>query len=377
MFAASNFPLAFSVAGGDTASALAAGCPVVVKAHEAHPGTSEIVAAAVSRAVAASGLPAGVFSMVYADGPTVGVELVTHPAIAAVAFTGSRRVGLALVAAAASRPVPIPVFAEMSAVNPVFLLPGRLSEAAAELGAAFVGSLTLGAGQFCTNPGIVIGIDGPDLDRFTAAARDAVAASPAAPMLTGRIAEAYADGATRLADHPGTEVIALGADPGRENGRAGWGCAALVATTADEFLAARELHDEVFGATSVIVRAEDPRQLIDVARAMEGQLSATVHAATAGRAARGRPAPGARAAGGPDPVQRVADRGRGGALDGARRPVPRHLRQPHDVRRHAGDGPVPAAGGLPGRARQLLPDAVRESNPDGLLRLVDGAYGRD
>ncbi len=240
----------------------------------------------------------------------------------------------------------------MSAVNPVFLLPGRLSEAAAELGAAFVGSLTLGAGQFCTNPGIVIGIDGPDLDRFTAAARDAVAASPAAPMLTGRIAAAYADGATRLADHPGTEVIALGADPGRENGRTSWGCAALVATTADEFLAARELHDEVFGATSVIVRAADPRQLIDVARAMEGQLTATVHAATAGRAAGARPAPGARAAGGPDPVQRLADRGRGGALDGARRPVPCHLRQPHDLGRHAGDGPVPAAGGLSGRARR-------------------------
>ena len=181
VFAASNFPLAFSVAGGDTASALAAGCPVVVKAHEAHPGTSEIVAAAVTRAVAASGLPAGVFSMVYADGPTVGVELVTHPAIAAVAFTGSRRVGLALVAAAASRPVPIPVFAEMSAVNPVFLLPGRLSEAAAELGAAFVGSLTLGAGQFCTNPGIVIGIDGPDLDSFTAAARDSGRRQPGRP----------------------------------------------------------------------------------------------------------------------------------------------------------------------------------------------------
>src|SRR6202046_165689 len=158
VFGASNFPLAFSVAGGDTASALAAGCPVVAKAHDAHPGTSEIVAAAVTPAGAASGLPAGGFSHGYADGPTVGVELVTHPAIAAVAFTGSRRVGLALVAAAASRPVPIPVFAEMSAVNPVFLLPGRLSEAAAELGAAFVGSLTLGAGPVWTNPGVVIGV---------------------------------------------------------------------------------------------------------------------------------------------------------------------------------------------------------------------------
>ena len=225
VFAASNFPLAFSVAGGDTASALAAGCPVVVKAHEAHPGTSEIVAAAVTRAVAASGLPAGVFSMVYADGPTVGIELVTHPAIAAVAFTGSRRVGLALVAAAAARPVPIPVYAEMSAVNPVFLLPGRLSEAASDLGAAFVGSLTLGAGQFCTNPGIIIGLDGPDLDRFTAAARGAVAASSPAPMLTSRIAASYADGVARLAAHSGTEVIArpAGAETDRRLGLRGAG----------------------------------------------------------------------------------------------------------------------------------------------------------
>jgi len=370
-------PLAFSVAGGDTASALAAGCPVVVKAHDAHPGTSEIIAAAVTRAVAASGLPAGVFSMVYADGPTVGVELVTHPAIAAVAFTGSRRVGLALVAAAASRPVPIPVFAEMSAVNPVFLLPGRLSEAAAELGAAFVGSLTLGAGQFCTNPGIVIGLDGPDLDRFTAAARDAVAASPAAPMLTGRIAAAYADGATRLADHPGTEVIALGEDPGRENGRTSWGCAALVTTTADEFLAARELHDEVFGATSVIVRAASPSQLVDVARAMEGQLTATVHAA----------APDAPLAVDLLPVlERLAGRILFNGWPTGVEVVPSMVH----------GGPFPATSdsrttsvGTLAMDRflrpvayqdvpdDLLPDAVRESNPDGLLRLVDGAYTRD
>jgi NADP-dependent aldehyde dehydrogenase len=377
VFAASNFPLAFSVAGGDTASALAAGCPVVVKAHDAHPGTSEIVAAAVSRAVAASGLPAGVFSMVYADGPTVGVELVTHPAIAAVAFTGSRRVGLALVAAAASRPVPIPVFAEMSAVNPVFLLPGRLAEAAAELGAAFVGSLTLGAGQFCTNPGIVIGVDGPDLDRFTGAARDAVAASPAAPMLTGRIAEAYADGATRLAGHPGTEMIALGTDPGRENGRAGWGCAALVATTGDEFLAARELHDEVFGATSVIVRAASAGQLLEIARAMEGQLTATVHAADADWSFAERLLP---------ELERLAGRILFNGWPTGVEVVPSMV--------HGGPFPATSDGrttsvGTLAMERflrpvayqdvpdDLLPDAVRESNPDGLLRMVDGAYTRD
>jgi 2,5-dioxopentanoate dehydrogenase len=374
VFAASNFPLAFSVAGGDTASALAAGCPVVVKAHDAHPGTSEIVAAAVTRAVAASGLPAGVFSMVYADGPTVGVELVTHPAIAAVAFTGSRRVGLALVAAAASRPVPIPVFAEMSAVNPVFLLPGRLSEAAAELGAAFVGSMTLGAGQFCTNPGIVIGVDGPDLDRFTAAARDAVAATPPAPMLTGRIAASYTDGAARLAAHPGTELVAHAE---HKNSHASWGCAALVTTTADEFLASRDLHDEVFGATSVIVRAASPSQLVDVARAMEGQLTATVHAASgdapfavdllpvlerlAGRILFN---------GWPTGVEVVPSMVHGGpfpATSDGRTTSVGTLAMDRFLRPVAYQD-VPDA---------LLPDAVRESNPDRLLRLVDGAYTRD
>ena len=379
VFAASNFPLAFSVAGGDTASALAAGCPVVVKAHEAHPGTSEIVAAAVSRAVAASGLPAGVFSMVYADGPTVGIELVTNPAIAAVAFTGSRRVGLALVAAAAGRPVPIPVFAEMSAVNPVFLLPGRLAEAAAELGAAFVGSLTLGGGQFCTNPGIVIGVDGPDLDRFTGAARDAVAASPAVPMLTGRIAAAYADGATRLTGHPGTEVIALGEDPGREDGtgRESWGCAALVATTGDEFLAARELHDEVFGASSVIVRAASPSQLVDIARAMEGQLSASVHATESDHEFAVDLLPVLERLAGrilfngwPTGVEVVPSMVHGGpypATSDSRTTSVGTLAMDRFLRPVAYQD-VPDA---------LLPDAVRESNAGGLLRMVDGAYTRD
>ena len=375
VFAASNFPLAFSVAGGDTASALAAGCPVVVKAHEAHPGTSEIIGAAVTRAVAASGLPAGVFSMVYADGPTVGIELVSHPAIAAVAFTGSRRVGLALVAAAAARPVPIPVYAEMSAVNPVFLLPGRLAEAASDLGAAFVGSLTLGAGQFCTNPGIIVGLDGPDLDRFAAAARASVAASAPAPMLTSRIAASYADGVARLAAHPGTEVLAQ--PDGAETDRAGWGCAALVATTADDFLADRNLHDEVFGAVSVIVRAADRDQLLDVARALEGQLTSTVHAATAdaplaaellpvleGKAGRilfngwptGVEVVPAMVHGGPYPATSDGRTTSVGtmAMDRFLRPV--------------------AYQDLPDA---LLPSAVREFNPDGLLRMVDGVYTRD
>jgi 2,5-dioxopentanoate dehydrogenase len=384
VFAASNFPLAFSVAGGDTASALAAGCPVVVKAHEAHPGTSEIVAAAVTRAVAASGLPAGVFSMVLADGPTVGIELITHPAIAAVGFTGSRRVGLALVAAAARRPVPIPVYAEMSAVNPVFLLPGRLSEAAAELGTAFVGSLTLGAGQFCTNPGVIVAVDGPDLDRFTAAAGGVVAGSPPAPMLTGNIAANYASGVARLTDHQGVEIVARGEAPGTpgvsgasdpEHGSRG--SAALVSTTADEFLSAPDLQNEVFGAASVIVRAASTDQLLDVARAMEGQLTATVHAA----------AEDAPLASGLLPVlERLAGRIIFNGWPTGVEVVPSMV--------HGGPFPATSDGrttsvGTNAMDRflrpvayqdvpdALLPAAVREANPDGLLRLVDGDYTRD
>ena len=198
MFGASNFPLAFSVAGGDTASALAAGCPVVVKAHDAHPGTSELVGRAVTKAVAAAGLPAGTFSVLFGSGRDLGTALVTDPRIKAVGFTGSRSGGTALVAAAAARPEPIPVYAEMSSINPVFLLDGALSARAADLGKAFVGSLTMGSGQFCTNPGLVIAVDGPDLDAFIDAARDALAAAAATPMLTPAIAESYANGVSDL-----------------------------------------------------------------------------------------------------------------------------------------------------------------------------------
>ena len=193
VFGASNFPLAFSVAGGDTASALAAGCPVVVKAHDAHPGTSELVGRAVTAAVAESGMPAGTFSMLFGSGPGLGTTLVTDPRIKAVGFTGSRSGGTALVAAAAARPEPIPVYAEMSSINPVFVLGGALASRGDELGRAFVASLTMGSGQFCTNPGLVIAVDGPGLDAFVAAAREALAQTPATPMLTPAIARSYGE----------------------------------------------------------------------------------------------------------------------------------------------------------------------------------------
>jgi 2,5-dioxopentanoate dehydrogenase len=272
VFGASNFPLAFSVAGGDTASALAAGCPVVVKAHDAHPGTSELVGRAVTDAVRAAGLPSGTFSLLYGSGPELGIALVSDPRIKAVGFTGSRGAGTALVAAAATRPEPIPVYAEMSSINPVFLLAEALANRAADIGRAFVASLTMGSGQFCTNPGLVIAVDSPDLDTFIAAARgELVQAAPAA-MLTPTIAENFRNGVDALVAH--ADLIARGAATD-----APVACsAALFSTDARTFLATRELQAEVFGASSMIVRCADVTEMRDVAAEVEGQLTVTVHA---------------------------------------------------------------------------------------------------
>ena len=198
VFGASNFPLAFSVAGGDTASAFAAGCPVVVKGHPAHPGTGELVARAIRSAVAACGLHEGVFSFLPGTSNDLGGALVADPRIKAVGFTGSRSGGLALVEIAAKRAEPIPVFAEMSSINPVVLMPAALAARAEALGAAFIGSLTLGAGQFCTNPGLVIAVDGPDLERFVQSAKDALAAVEPPAMLSPGIHANYAKGVAAL-----------------------------------------------------------------------------------------------------------------------------------------------------------------------------------
>ncbi|MDZ4267621.1 MAG: aldehyde dehydrogenase (NADP(+)) [Mycobacterium sp.] len=272
VFSASNFPLAFSVAGGDTASALAAGCPVVVKAHDAHPGTSELVARAISDAVAETGMPEGTFSLLFGTGQQLGVALVTDPRIKAVGFTGSRSGGTALVAAAAGRPEPIPVYAEMSSINPVFLLDGALANRADALARAFVGSLTMGSGQFCTNPGLVIAVDGPGLDTFIAAAREALSAAPATPMLTPHIARNYAEGVAALTRS--AELVARGDDASSETA-----ChAALFVTDAKRFLASEEQQAEVFGSSSLIVRCADSDEMHTVAQGIEGQLTATVHA---------------------------------------------------------------------------------------------------
>lgn len=272
VFGASNFPLAFSVAGGDTASALAAGCPVVVKAHSAHPGTSALVGQAVQAAVARCGLPEGVFSLIFAERENSGA-LVADERIQAVGFTGSRAGGVALMRIAQARTQPIPVYGELSAVNPVFLLPAALDTRADALGTQFVDSLTLGAGQFCTNPGLLLAIEGAGLDRFLTAAAAVLSERAAQPMLTPGICDAYRRGVERLAHEPNVTCVARGRSADAPNR----GEAALFTTDADSFLAQPALHEEIFGAAALVVRCRDAAQLMALARALEGQLTATLH----------------------------------------------------------------------------------------------------
>ncbi|WP_175942049.1 aldehyde dehydrogenase (NADP(+)) [Caballeronia sp. BCC1704] len=271
VFGASNFPLAFSVAGGDTAAALAAGCPVVVKSHPAHLGTSEMVGRAVQKAVAETGLHEGVFSLVVGAGNAIGEALVAHPAIKAVGFTGSRRGGLALMEIAAKRPEPIPVFAEMSSVNPMFALPGALATRGESLAAGYIDSVTLGVGQFCTNPGLVFALADAKLDAFVDHATAALEKKETQTMLTAGIAAAYEDG-IRHRDDSGAQRIATG----KETEAASGALPALYRVSAEQFLATPHLADEIFGPTSVIVACEDEDQMIAVARQLEGQLTATL-----------------------------------------------------------------------------------------------------
>lgn len=272
VFGASNFPLAFSVAGGDTASALAAGCPVVVKGHLAHPGTGELVGRAIRAAVASCGLPEGVFSLVTGANET-GAALVKNPHIKAIGFTGSRAGGLALAAIAAARPEPIPVYAEMSSVNPVYLFPAALAARAEALGKAFVGSLTMGAGQFCTNPGLTFAIEGPDLDTFIAAVSSAIVESTPAPMLTPGIHSAYDKGVAAFAGNGAVRTLAMG-KPAEGANRSP---AIFFETDAEQFLADESLGNEIFGAASLLVHCKDVAQMVAIAEKMEGQLTATLH----------------------------------------------------------------------------------------------------
>lgn len=273
VFGASNFPLAFSTAGGDTASALAAGCPVVVKAHPAHPQTASLAAGAIARAVRSVGLPDGVFAQVQGPSHELGEALVRDPRITAVGFTGSRSGGLALLRIAQARPVPVPVYAEMSSVNPVLLLPEALRTRAAAIGEGFVQSLTMGAGQFCTNPGLVIAIDSPHLDTFCNAAAAAIRQSAPQVMLTGPIRETYQRNVESVQEHGDVALVAEGIDgPDGTYARS-----VLFRTTAEAFLAHRALQEEVFGPSAIVVACKDGDEMRAVLQSLEGQLTGTLH----------------------------------------------------------------------------------------------------
>jgi len=269
VFGASNFPLAFSVAGGDTASALAAGCPVVVKGHSAHPGTSEVVAEAIASAVDFCDMPEGVFSLIQGGRRDVGEALVQHPLINAVGFTGSLRGGRALFNLCVERPIPIPFFGELGSINPIFVLPEAAKARGAEIGAAWAGSVTMGAGQFCTNPGVVF-IEDSAADDFINAAAEQLAATGEQAMLTDGIAEAYRQGAEQvkrinsLREIVGTHCTGRGALP------------YLFETSLDTWNVEPHLAEEVFGPLGIVVRIPSAADFTATARGFVGQLTATV-----------------------------------------------------------------------------------------------------
>jgi NADP-dependent aldehyde dehydrogenase len=272
VFGASNFPLAFSVAGGDTSAALAAGCPVVVKGHPSHPGTGELVARAVRTAVKKCGLPPGVFSYLPGIRHELGAALVADPRIKAVGFTGSRAGGLALARIAAARTEPIPVFAEMSSINPVLLFPGAARARGMELGRAYVASLTLGAGQFCTNPGLVVAVGPGNIDDFVRAASEALVECPPQQMLGAEICSSFSAGVASLQTHKAVQLLARGRPGDGQN----LAQAALFVADASVFTNDRTLANEVFGPSSLIVRAAGLSETAHLLEQLEGQLTATV-----------------------------------------------------------------------------------------------------
>lgn len=277
IFGASNFPLAFSVAGGDTASALAAGCTIVVKAHPAHPGTCELVGRAIVAAAARTGMPPGVFSMVHGHSVSVGQAIVRHPLIKAIGFTGSYRGGKAIFDEANRRPEPIPVYAEMGSTNPVFILPGALKERGEAIAAGLAGSVTLGAGQFCTNPGLVITPESAEADAFAHLSAEAIARIDSAAMLTSGILDAYEQGVQTLAALEGVEIVARGS----RKGEGFQGAPHLLKTNAGAFRSNKLLEKEVFGPSTLLVTAPEKADLFAMAEELEGHLTATLHATEA------------------------------------------------------------------------------------------------
>ena len=374
VFSASNFPIAFSVVGGDTASALAAGNPVIVKAHAAHPGTSELIGNAVRESVREHGLPEGVFSMLYDAGYEIGTELVQHPEIKAVGFTGSRAGGQALIKAASQRAEPIPFYAEMSSVNPVFILSGALRERRDEIAAGLAASFTMGSGQFCTKPGIVLLKADAQAEQFTAKLADHVAGSPDFMLLTAGIQSAYTRGAAERAKIAGANKFA----EGKSASGSGYRVSALAFTTEARTLAENpSLADELFGPSTLIANYSDDSELLTIARNLEGHLTATVHGTKEDLVEHAE-------------LLQVLERKVGRVIING---FPTGVEVSHAM---VHGGPYPATSDLrttsvgtqaiyrfarpvcyQGFPDELLPDELKSSNPLGVWRLVDGAMTRD
>lgn len=270
VFGASNFPLAFSTAGGDTASALASGCPVVVKSHESHPGTNELVATAILKAAKKTGMPDGVFSSLNGKAET-GNKLVIHPLTKAIAFTGSLNAGKAIFKAATSREEPIPVYAEMGSINPVFLLQNKLNAEAEELADTYFRSVTLGKGQFCTKPGIIIGKKSPALDTFKKTLEQKLNGYNPDCLLNTGVAKNYRTRRDKLLSQTGVHTLKSASGETDINGSS-----SLAAVSAHDFIKNRALHEEVFGPFTLIVECDDDSQFQQIAEALSGQLTVTL-----------------------------------------------------------------------------------------------------
>jgi NADP-dependent aldehyde dehydrogenase len=262
------------VAGGDTASALAAGCPVVFKGHPAHPGTCEMIATAIINAVKKTEMPEGTFSLVQGPSVEVGMKIVNHPLIKAIGFTGSYRGGKAIFDAANARPEPIPVYAEMGSTNPVFILPGILAERKAAIASGLSASVTLGVGQFCTNPGLIISEKSKESAEFIAAVADGIKNSAASSMLTAGIHNAYNQGVKKLSDSEGVEVIAKGG----ESDEGFKGTPYMMQLDANKFMSNKALEEEVFGPSTLAVNADDKEDILTIAENLGGHLTATIFA---------------------------------------------------------------------------------------------------
>ncbi|HEX8038187.1 MAG TPA: aldehyde dehydrogenase (NADP(+)) [Chryseosolibacter sp.] len=272
IFGASNFPLAFSVAGGDTTSALAAGCPVVFKAHAAHPGTCEMVGMAIAKAAKKTGMPEGTFSMLHGKSNVVGLALVRHPQIKAIGFTGSYRGGKALFDVANSRPVPIPVYAEMGSTNPVFILPEAMRQKRENIAKELAASVTLGVGQFCTNPGLVF-YQSDEEKTFTRSLSKVLEETAPGVMLTSYIQEAYRAGVEKLSGTKGVNTLVKG-----KATEGAYAPAFLFESAGETFLNDHSLEEEVFGPSTLAVSVDDKEQLMRIARQLGGHLTATIHA---------------------------------------------------------------------------------------------------